>query len=272
MGQRHRRRVRGVVQHGLVGGDHVDRGLGGLAGAEVARVHRVRSARDLHADAVPGGEAVPDRPHRRRVRRTRRRRPVRSNGAVNRWRPSHTLSDVPSGCTSHTRTNTSTWSRLDVTWSSADTGPISSSGSANSSPVYTSTSAPGLERSVVASAAGQHPDAAHRRRRVGGVVAVPVGFAGGVGRVGRRADRRRAGTTASAWPAAASRRSRATCRLRPARARSPGARRGARARSRRYVSNQSSGASVIPPSPPPPRCPPAPMRRCTGAGASRRIA
>ena len=78
VGQHHRRRVRGVVQHGLVGGDHVDRGLGGLAGAEVARVHRVRSARHLHPERGArrrsgGRSATPPR-----VRGTRRRRPGRS--------------------------------------------------------------------------------------------------------------------------------------------------------------------------------------------------
>ncbi|GAA3153463.1 hypothetical protein GCM10020001_091300 [Nonomuraea salmonea] len=44
----------------------------------------------------------------------------------NRLTPSHTLYDRPSGCTSHTRTTTSTYGVLERTYSSARTGPIAS--------------------------------------------------------------------------------------------------------------------------------------------------
>ena len=111
---------------------------------------------------------------------------------MNRWRPSHTLSDVPSGCTSHTRTNTSTWSRLDVTCSSADTGPISSSGSVSSSPVYTSTSARASSGRLSRAPPVSMPMPPDRRRRVGGVVAVAV-------RLARRSSGASVASRPSAW-------------------------------------------------------------------------
>jgi hypothetical protein len=48
---------------------------------------------------------------------------------VIRWRPSHTLTDRPSGSTSQSRTNTSAYPVLVRSWMVADTGPITSSGS-----------------------------------------------------------------------------------------------------------------------------------------------
>ena len=116
--ERHLRLVVGVVVHGHVADAHVDRGRVRLARAQVARVDRVRSARDLDADAVAGGEPVPDGPERRRAATNT---PSASRVMVagsNRCSPSHTLNDAPSGCTSHTRTKKSTWSSVDVTCSS----------------------------------------------------------------------------------------------------------------------------------------------------------
>ena len=110
-----------------------------LAGAEVAGVHGMRSARHLHAQPVARREAVPDRPHRdardeHAVGVTLDRRRGESLEAV-----AHVERRAVGVDVAHAHEHVDVIeARRQVEL--ADTGPISSSGSVSTSLVYTSTS------------------------------------------------------------------------------------------------------------------------------------